>query len=93
MPSTDVENNEAAILTRVIRPDVGDLSPSVARAFLKLNLPPGDQQRMHELVTKNQDDSLSAAEARELESYRRVGRMLDLLAARARRSLSRRVRG
>jgi hypothetical protein len=91
MPLTDVQNDEATILARVIRPD-GDLSPTAARAILKLGFAPDDRQRMHDLVSKNQDDSLTAAETRELESYRRVGRLLDLLAARARRSLSRRVR-
>ena len=91
MPLTDVQNDEAAILARVIRPD-DSLSPTAARALLKLGFPADDRQRMHELVTKNQDDSLTATEKRELESYRRVGRMLDLLAARARRSLKRQVR-
>jgi hypothetical protein len=92
MSSRKLPNDEAAILGRVIRAD-DDLSPTAARALLKLSFPPADRDRMHELAVRNQDGSLTPAESRELDSYRRVGRLLDLLAARARRSLARRVRG
>ena len=91
MSSRELQNDEATILGRIIRAD--DLSPTAARAFLKLTFPQVDRQRMHELAVRNQEGALTPAEARELDSYRRVGRLLDLLAARARRSLARRVRG
>jgi len=91
MSSRDLQNDEATILGRVIGAD--DLSPTAARAFLKLTLPPTDRRRIHELAVRNQDGSLTPAETRELDSYRRVGRLLDLLAARDHRSLARRVRG
>jgi uncharacterized protein YnzC (UPF0291/DUF896 family) len=42
---------------------------------------------MHELAGKAQDGTLTGAEAAELESYRRVGRLLDLMRSKARRSL------
>ena len=92
MSSRQFQNDEAAILGRVIRAK-DDLSPTAARALLKLSFLPPDRHRMHELAVRNQDGSLTPAEARELDSYRRVGRLLDLLAARARLSLARRVRG
>ena len=42
---------------------------------------------MHELVVKNQDDKLRAKERTELENYRRVSFLLDLMHSKARRSL------
>jgi hypothetical protein len=92
MPLTELPNDEAAILTRVLQPEDGDLPLAAARAVLKFKFPDHDRRRMHELAVKNQDDVLTPAEARELDSYRRVGRFLDMLTARARRSLARRSR-
>jgi hypothetical protein len=88
MPMTKVTNSEAAILARVIQLEPDDLSPAAARVLLKLSFPQQDRERMHELAVKNQDGALTEQEQCELESYRRVGRLLDLLAARARRSLA-----
>jgi hypothetical protein len=42
---------------------------------------------MHTLAVKNQTGKLTAAERRALDSYRRVGWLLDLLSSKARRSL------
>jgi hypothetical protein len=92
MQLTEVPNNEAAILARVIQAEQDDLSAAPARALLKLGFTPRDRERMHELAVKNQEDKLTEAEQGELESYRRVGRLLDLLGARARRALARRGR-
>lgn len=88
MRRTELPNSEAAILARVIQAEQADLSPGAAKALLKLAFTPRDRDRMHELAMKNQDGALTEAEQRELDSYRRVGRLLDLLAARARRSLA-----
>jgi hypothetical protein len=88
MQRTELPNSEAAILARVIQPEQDDLSPAAAKALLKLGFTQGDRDRMHELAVKNQDGALAEAEQHELDSYRRVGRLLDLLVARARLSLS-----
>jgi len=93
MQRTESPNNEAAILSRVIRPDHDGLSPAGARAFLKLEFTAEDRQRMHELAVKNQADDLTAAERHELDDYLRVGRLLDLLAAKARLSLKKHGHG
>ncbi|WP_261341159.1 hypothetical protein [Fimbriiglobus ruber] len=42
---------------------------------------------MHDLAVKNQEGDISAAEQDELDGYRRVGRLLDLIGAKARLSL------
>jgi hypothetical protein len=85
---TEMRSHEAAILSRVIQPDSDGLSLAAARAFLKLGFAAQDRQRMHELAVKNQDGSLSPIEREELDGYLRIGRLLDLLAAKARLALT-----
>jgi len=80
-------NVEAAILTRVIRPEKDDLPVEQAKALLRLRFEQSDLDRLHELVVKNQDDALTPAEKGELESYLRVSAFLDLMHAKARHSL------
>ena len=80
-------NVEAAILARVIRPEKDDLPLEQAKALLRLKYEQSDLDRLHELVVKNQDDELTPAEKEELESYLRVSAFLDLMHAKARRSL------
>jgi hypothetical protein len=90
MKLTELPNNEAAILARVIQPDHDDLPPAAARALLKLHFTAEDRERMHELAVRNQGGKLTAAEQQELHGYLRVGRLLDLLGAKARLSLKKR---
>ena len=85
-----LSTTEAAILTRVIRPKHDGLSATAARALLKFDFPPDDRERMHELAVKNQHGTLSVLERKELIGYLRVGRLLDLIAAKARLSLKKR---
>ena len=82
-------NTEAAILSRLILPDRGDLSADAASSILKLQLAEYDIGRMHELVVKNQDEELTLDERQELAGYRHVGHLLDLMQSKARRSLAR----
>lgn len=87
---TGLANSEAVILSRAsraIRPEEGDLSPDAARSLLKVRLPAADQQRAQELAAKASEGSLSPVEQIELDSYRGVGRLLELMKSRARRSL------
>ncbi len=81
--------SEAEILARVVRPDDSSLPEEAARAFLKMGFDAHDRARMHELAVKNQEEALTEKEHEELENYRRVARLLDLLASKARRSLKR----
>ncbi len=80
-------STEAAILSRLIRPEQDDLPDEAAQALLRLRFDDQDLNRLHELVTKNQDDALTPAERAELESYLRVSSFVDLMHAKARRSL------
>lgn len=88
MQRSKIANNDAAILARVIQPERDGLPAAAARALLKLHFAEEDCARIHELAVKNQAGKLMAAERRELDGYLRVGRLLDLLGAKARLSLS-----
>jgi hypothetical protein len=87
--STAVIGGEAAILRRLIRRGE-KLAPAAARALLRLDFDKKDRARMHELAQKNQSDELSEREEIELQSYLKVGLILDLLHAKANLSLRRR---
>jgi hypothetical protein len=84
---------EAAILDRLIKPGKPDLPAAAARALLRLEFDEADRQRMHALAGKNQDADLTADEQAELDAYVHVGLVLDLLRAKAHRSLQRRTPG
>lgn len=79
--------SDAAILSRLIRPDEDTLSVDAAEALLRIRFEQRDLDRIHDLVTRNQDDTLTAGERAELENYRRVSFLLDLMHSKARRSL------
>lgn len=85
--------SDAAIMSRLIKPEAEDLSAEAAESLLRLRLDPRDLDRMHELTTKNQDGLLTLDEQAEIDSYRRVGFLLDLMHSKARRSLKRRQAG
>jgi len=82
-----VESSEAAILDRVIRPSAGGWPRAAAEAILSVTFDASDRERMALLMEKVKAGELSSLEAQEMENYRHVGRLLELLKARARRSL------
>jgi uncharacterized protein YnzC (UPF0291/DUF896 family) len=79
--------SEAAILGRLIRPDNGDLRAEAAEALLAIRFDSRELDRMHDLALKNQEDRLTPKEKAEMENYRRVSFLLDLMHSKARRSL------
>ncbi len=84
----DVANTDAAIIARMVHPDEADLTEDAAEAVLRIfRLDPTDQDRLHDLLVKNQDDALKPAEKEELESYLRISLLVDLMHAKARFSL------
>lgn len=87
MATGTADSKEAAIISRMIRPGTSDLADDVARALLGLNLDQSDLDRLHELVVKNQDGALTPAEKTELESYLRISLIVDLMHAKALRSI------
>ena len=82
-----LESSEAAILDRVFQPDSGDWPQAAAEAILSIAFDQTDRERMTGLLEKAKAGELSAEEAETLEHYRHVGRLLELMKSRARRSL------
>jgi hypothetical protein len=79
--------SESAILSRLIRPEEDNLTPEAAEGFLRIKFEKRDLDCMHELAVKNQDDLLTPQERVEMENYRNVGFLLDLMHSKARRAL------
>jgi hypothetical protein len=77
------------IWSKILTPEVGDLSPELARFFLSLSLTEAQQQRYRELVAKDHVE-LSPEEQSELNDLVQTNQMLMLLQAKSRRSLAER---
>ena len=82
-----LDSTEAAILSRVIKPETGGWPRLAAEAILSVTFDERDRDRMTFLLEKAKAGNLSDAEAEEAEHYRHVGRLLELLKSRARQSL------
>ena len=85
-PSLD--RTDTAILARAIDPSQGNLTEAAARSILNIGLTPTDCSRRDELAEKARQGTLSPEELSELESYRHVGRILEMMKAKARVSLT-----
>lgn len=87
MKSETKQGNKAVeIWNRVIRLE-GDLSPSAARALLKLEFSSRDHSWMNELSAKARSGTLSPQEQIEIDTYERLGSLLDIIHSKARRAL------
>jgi hypothetical protein len=82
-----LNSSEAAILDRLIRPDTGGWPRAAAEAILGVTFGPADRKRMSLLLEKAKAGRISTGEAEAAENYRHVGRLLELMKSRARRSL------
>jgi hypothetical protein len=80
-------SSEVEILSRVIKPNHSNLSAAAARGWLKLDFDQRDRDRMHELAVKAQEGTLTPREKVDLDNYRRVGHILDMVHSKARLSL------
>jgi hypothetical protein len=88
MSATSV-SPEGTILRRVFRPESGEVPAAVAEWLLTINFASEDHARMAELMEKAREGTLTPEEDAELEDYGDVGRMLELLKARAKVALRR----
>lgn len=85
--SIAIERSEAAILSRLIRPEKGGLNREAADSILAISFPAADMERMNALAERARQGELSAEEEVELENYRHVGRLLEVLKSKARQSI------
>ncbi len=87
-PAVDLNvASEIQILARILGDNNGTMPPLLARYILNREFSEGDKTRIHELVTRNQADDLSAEEKQELQAYAKAGTLLSILKANARRTL------
>ncbi|MFT3879751.1 MAG: hypothetical protein QM703_08830 [Gemmatales bacterium] len=63
----------------------GDLSPSSAKALLKVQISTEVESRMRELLTKSKAGMLTEAEKDDMDGYEQMACMLDILHSKARR--------
>lgn len=80
-----------AVWDRVMRFEE-TMTPTAARALLKLQFAPQDIDRMNVLAAKARQGDLSAAELSESETFERMGCLLDIVHSKARRTLKSRER-
>ena len=83
---TSVASKEGMILGRVLRAEHGDLPHETAR-WLLVDFDPVDHERLAALSAKAREGTLSVEEDAELDDYGDVGRLLELLKAKAKASL------
>ena len=79
---------ESEILADVIAPDQGDLAAEVARSVLRWKFTDRALARMNDLADRNNKGTITAQERQDLEKYLRVGSLINILQAKARRSLN-----
>lgn len=82
-------NVEAAIWERLLRPERADLTPEAARVLLDLTFDESDREQLGRLARKAREGTLTRDEEEELDGYRRVAYLLDLLHSKARNALRR----
>jgi hypothetical protein len=81
-----VSNHSAAIWQRVIQFE-GELSPAAARALLKLHFSQRDHSLMDKLARKARAGTLTPEEQVLLDTFERLGCLLDIVHSEARRAL------
>ena len=86
--SSELESSEAAILNRVIQPDAGNWPKPAAEAILEMGFKETDLRRMSALLERAKAGELTNEESEALEHYRHIGKLLELMKSRARRSLT-----
>jgi hypothetical protein len=79
---------KAAIWQRVIQ-FKGELSPAAARALLQFGFSEHDQARMEELSKRARAGTLTPSEQVDLDTFERLGSVLDIVHSRARQALKR----
>lgn len=82
-----MSETEAAILSRLVDPETPSLSPEAARSILHIQFAQRDVDRMHVLLDKGNEGTISPDEKEEANAYERVGHMLALLQSKARSTL------
>jgi hypothetical protein len=70
----------------------GDLSPAAARALLQFKFSEHDRARMDELSAKARAGALTPTEQADLDTFERLGCLLDVIHSKARQALKKKPR-
>ncbi len=73
--------HEASIVDRLL------VAPESAQALLSVRFSPKDEERMRELMEKNNRGTIGPEERAEMEAFRQVGSFLAIVQAKARLQL------
>lgn len=84
---------ETEILSRVIGPDNPSFTDEVARSVLELRFNDADLQQINTLAEKARLGTLNEEEESQLNAYRVVGSVVDLMHSKARLSLGKHAAG
>jgi hypothetical protein len=79
---------DADIFVRTVVPPGGCMTHESAVTILQWQFSPAAHEEMRELLEKNSDDTITAAERETLERYRRVGQLINVLQAQAKLALA-----
>jgi hypothetical protein len=79
---------ESEILHQLVFPFDEDLGPQAARSLLQIRFGGEATKAINRLLRKNQRGTISAEERLLLEKYLRVGKLIDVIQAKARKALS-----
>ena len=75
--------NQVEVLARSIDRAGTQMAPEVARFFLDLELSDADRLALDALAEKSRLATLTPAEQADLDEYRRVGRLVELIKVKA----------
>jgi hypothetical protein len=79
--------NQVQVLARSIDRAGAQMSPEVARYFLDLQLSDADRRSLDAMAEKARQGALTPAEQADLDEYRRVGRLVELMKVKAQAAL------
>ena len=80
-------NTQTTILSRALSAVAEPMSEELAHYLLSIRLDPADEQRANNLANKAREGLLTTEEHVEIDEYRRVGRVMEILRLRARNAL------
>ena len=80
-------NTQTTILSRALSAVAEPMGEELARYLLSIRLDLADEQRANQLAEKAREGLLSTEEQAEIDEYRQVGRVMEILRLRAHKSL------
>jgi hypothetical protein len=78
---------DSEILEAAVAPKEATLSPPVAKAVLSIKFTDKQQQEVQKLLDKNNAGTITPRQKEKLESYVRIGNLLNILKIKAQTSL------